>query len=181
MPVWNRAALLAAASFWAQQASAQSVSPPDPASLTVPDMTPTRDAGVIADGWRHFYFHKPGVSYEEAYRDFSDCYRFLPVPGASGEIPGFIPWRERPGTVSVQRVNNYGLVGAIIGGLVAGPIDRRDRQIRMRRCLEPRGYVRYPLSEEVWRQLTDDYSPRSIAVQALVASRPAPNLPQVTR
>lgn len=37
--------------------------PPDPATLQLPDMTPTRDRGVIADGWRHFYFHKAGVSY----------------------------------------------------------------------------------------------------------------------
>jgi len=174
MPVL--AALLAATS-----AEAQDAPPPDPATVQLPDMTPTRDPRVISDGWRHFYFHKPGVTYEEAYRDFSDCYRFLPVPGTSGEFPGFIPWRERPGMVSVQRVNAYGLIGLAIGSLVAGPIDRRDRQMRMRRCLEPRGYVRYPIADEVWRRLVDDYSPRSIALQALAASGPAPDLPQVTR
>jgi hypothetical protein len=176
-----RSALLAALLFAAAGAAAQDVAPPDPSTLQLPDMTPTRDPHVIADGWRHFYFHKQGVSYEEAYRDFSDCYRFLPVRGTSGEFPGFIPWRERAGTVFVQHPNNYGLVGAVIGGLIAGPIERRGRQIRMRRCLEPRGYVRYPVTEDVWRALVDDYSPRSIALQALAASRPAPDLPPVTR
>ncbi|MEA3045028.1 MAG: hypothetical protein QOH47_2866 [Sphingomonadales bacterium] len=157
-------------------------SPPDPASLTLPDMTPIRDAGIIRDGWRHFYFHKAGVSYAEAYEDFRDCYRFLPVPGANGLLPMFVPWTERPGAGhDPTRVNNYGLVGSIIGGLVQGTIDRRDRQSRMRRCMEPKGYVRYPLAEEPWRQLIDSYSSRSIALQALVASRPAPDLPQVTR
>jgi hypothetical protein len=165
----------------ATTAAAQDTDPPDPSTIQLPDMTPTRDPRVIADGWRHFYFHKAGVAYEEAYRDFRDCYRFLPVPGTSGEFPGFIPWRERPGMVSVQRFNNAGLVGLVIGSLVAGPIERRDRQMRMRRCLEPRGYVRYPLAEEAWRRLIDDYSPRSISLQAMAASGPAPDRAPVTR
>jgi hypothetical protein len=156
-------------------------SPPDPASLTLPDMTPTRDPEVIRDGWRHFYFHKAGVSYAEAYEDFRDCYRFLPVAGVDWRLPMFVPWSERPGTRQRQATGYGGVIGGVIGGLVMGTIDRRDRQSRMRRCLEPRGYVRYPLEESVWLQLIDHYSVRSIALQALAASSPAPDLPQVTR
>jgi len=155
--------------------------PPDPSTLQVPDMTPARDRGVIADGWKHFYFHKAGVTYEEAYRDFSDCYRFLPTPGANLALPMFVPWSERAGSEQSPPSNYGGLVGGVILGIVSGPLNRRDRQSRMRRCLEPRGYVRYPLARAPWQQLIDDYSPRSIAVQALVASGPAPDLPQVTR
>jgi hypothetical protein len=47
--------------------------------------------------------------------------------------------------------------------------------------MEPRGYLRYPLREEVWRQLIDNYSARSIALQAKAASGPAPGLAPVTR
>jgi len=129
------------------------------------------------------YFHRAGVSYAEAYADFRDCYRFLPVRDALyGYVPGFRLWTRRNAVGPYQPPpNNYGLVGGVILAMIAGPLDRRDRQSRMRRCMEPRGYVRYPLREEIWRQLIDNYSPRSIAMQALAASGPAPDLPPVTR
>jgi hypothetical protein len=167
----------------ATAAPAQIDAPPDPTTISLPDMTPTRDRGVIADGWKHFYFHRAGVSYAEAYADFRDCYRFLPVRDALyGYVPGFRLWTRRNAVGPYQPPpNNYGLVGGVILAMIAGPLDRRDRQSRMRRCMEPRGYVRYPLREEIWRQLIDNYSPRSIAMQALAASGPAPDLPPVTR
>jgi hypothetical protein len=174
------AALLGAASA----ASAQADGPPDPATVTLPDMTPTRDPAVIADGWRHFYFHKTGVSYERAYADFSDCYRFLASPGVvGGGFPSQRPWSEpiAPAARRPPPPNNMGLVGGIIVGLVTKTLDRRDRQSRMRRCMEPRGYVRYALKEDSWKKLIDDYSPESIAMQAKAAAGPSPNLPEVTR
>jgi hypothetical protein len=176
-----RAAAVLAALAGTSAASAQAGTPPDPATVTLPDMTPTRDPGVIADGWKHFYFHKAGISYAEAYADIADCYRFLPVRGAIGALPMFAPWSERPGVRIFQPTNNYGVVGAVIGGLVQGPLDRRERQSRLRRCMEPRGYVRYPIPQATWEQLTDNYSARSIALQARAASGPTPDLAPVTR
>jgi hypothetical protein len=167
----------AASPLWAQAGA-----PPDPATIALPDMTPTRDPGVIRDGWKHFYFHKAGVGYAEAYADFAECYRFLPVAGMSPALPAFSPWTEplvlRPIPPSTGQ---FGLVGVAIGAMVAGPLERRAHQARMRRCLEPRGYVRYPLREEVWAALIDDYSRQSIALQALAASGPAPGLEPVAR
>lgn len=166
---------------WASAASAQTVAPPDPATITLPDLTPSRDPQVVENGWKHFYFHKQSVSYEQAYADFADCYRFLLVPYVNARLPTFAPWPEKPGFTTVQPVNNYGLVGGIIGGMVVGPVIRRAMQARMRRCLEPRGYVRYPIPEEAWEQLTDKFSQGSIALQAKAASGPRPDLEPVTR
>jgi hypothetical protein len=167
----------------AAPAPAQDPTPPDPATLTLPDMTPTRDPDVISDGWRHFYFHRAGVTYAEAYADFRDCYRFLPTSSATfGLLPATRLWNRRmPGAPAPPPAYNYGVVGAIIGGMVMSTLHRRDMQSRMRRCMEPRGYVRYPLKEDVWERLIDNYSQVSIALQALAASGPAPNLPVVTR
>jgi hypothetical protein len=182
-PVWTGLALAAMLGA-ASAASSQAGAPPDPATITLPDMTPTRDPGVIADGWKHFYFHKAGVSYAEAYADFAECYRFLPGAGVAGApLPGFRPWRgPAPPTPNQVPGPQFGALGtAIILALVSGPLDRRALQSRMRRCMEPRGYVRYPLRAEIWRRLIDDYSTRSIAMQALAATGPAPDLPPVTR
>jgi hypothetical protein len=165
----------------AAPASAQTDAPPDPATIALPDMTPPRDPAVIKDGWKHFYFHKAGVSYAEAYADFSECYRYLPVAGANPNLPMFAPWRQTPGVQVIQPTYNYGLIGMGIAALVAGPIERKAYQSRLRRCLETRGYVRYPLSESVWKRLIDDYSERSIALQAKAATLPTPDSEPVTR
>lgn len=163
------------------QAGTQPV-PPDRATLQMPDMTPTRDRAVIENGWVHFYFHKEGVTYEQAYADFVDCYRFIPSSGMAAQAPTFVPWGNRPGTgPATQPASNYGLVGDVLLAIVSGPLERRRWQSRLRRCLEPRGYVRYPLAPEPWRQLIDNHSPRSLAMQALAASGPKPDLPVVTR
>src|SRR5689334_16641179 len=53
-----RWAIILATICAATSAGAQDVRPPDPSTLQLPDMSPTRDPHVIADGWRHFYFHK---------------------------------------------------------------------------------------------------------------------------
>ena len=175
------AAALAASLGGAGPASAQAPAPPDPATLTLPDLTPPTDPKVIEDGAKHYYFRKDGISYEEAYADFSECYRYLPVPGTVALLPMFAPWSESPGTVTIQPTNNYGLVGMAVAALFMGPIERKARQAPVRRCMETRGYVRYPLAENVWKKLIDDYSERSIALQAKAASLPAPASQPVTR
>lgn len=175
---------LAALAGGAAAAPAQVAAPPDPATVTLPDMTPTRDPGVIREGWKHFYFHRAGVSYAEAYADFAECYRFLPGPGIMGaSLPTNRPWVEPIAPPAERPVtpNNFGIAGAIALAIVSGPLERRDHQSRLRRCMEPRGYARYPLREEIWRQLIDDYSERSIALQAKAASGPAPDLEPLSR
>jgi hypothetical protein len=169
--------MLAAAPAFAQQEQAL----PDPAGVALPDLTAPTDAKVIKNGWKYFYFHKAGVSYGEAFADFADCYRHIRGLGGSNLLPLFAPWREVPGSAPVQSSNMYGLVGLGIGALVAGPIERRHYQARLRRCLEPRGYLRFPLPEKVWESLIDDYSDRSIAMQAKAASTPTPASQPVTK
>jgi hypothetical protein len=169
------AALMLAAAAAAPLAAS---TPPDPASIEVPAITEGRDPKVIEDGWKWFYFHRENTSYVEAYADFEDCYRFLPVPYASGvSFPGFAPWRARADGTKVKPppIGPYGIVGDIIGALVAGPIERRARQSRMRRCMEPRGYRRYPMSEDNWKRAVGHYSGLTLPVQAKLASGPIPD------
>ena len=162
-------------------ASAQAAPPPDPAGVTLPDLSPPSDSAAIEADPKYYYFRKAGVSYAEAYEDFSECYRYLPVAGALPTLPMFAPWRERPGVERIQPTYNYGLVGMGIAALFLGPIQRRARQAPVRRCLETRGYVRHPLTEKIWKELIDGYSERSIAMQAKAASMPAPDAAPVTR
>lgn len=150
---------------------------PDPNTITVPEITGGRDDRVVRNGWKFFYFWRENTTYEQAYADFSDCYRFLPVPNIMPGTPAFVAWRRPDGAAIREPVYNpqYGIVGAIIGSMVAGPLERRASQSRMRRCMEPRGYQRFPATEEVWEQIIDSYSANSIAVKAKIASGPRPD------
>jgi hypothetical protein len=163
----------------ASAASAQTSTRPDPATLSLPSLETEGDREVLKNGWKHFFFHKAGVSYEEAYADFADCYRFLPA-GVYSTLPMFAPWTESMDGRPVELVP--GTLGAqLILSLLTDAIERRAAQSRMRRCMEPRGYLRYAIPEFSWEQLIDHYSERSIALQAKAASGPKPNREPVTR
>lgn len=163
----------------AAQESPTDPSLPDPARLTLPNLDGS-DPSVARDGWKYFFFHKAGVTYRQAFADFAECYRFRPtVATTSGKLPMFVPWVDRQGERVVE--TNYAPsifnnpVGSLIGMMIEGPLLRRANQSRMRRCLEPRGYVRYPLPKASWEALTDGYSQTSIAMQAKAAAGPNPN------
>jgi hypothetical protein len=157
-------------------AASQTITPPDPATVELPDLT-SRDPGVSGNGWKYFYFHKQSVSYEQAYADFADCYRFLAGLEPYVRLPLFAPWKEPSAAAAgaERPPQNGGLAGALILSVVTGTLDRRARQSTLRRCMEPRGYVRYAIPENAWEQLVDRYSQRSIALQAKAASGPKPN------
>jgi hypothetical protein len=148
---------------------------PDPVAINVPDLSSARDAKTVKNGWKYFVFHKAGVSYEEAYADFAECYAFLPTFAGGGELPLFIPWgqSETPDTEELKNNGgNFGLVGMAIGALIDGPLRRRAYQSRMRRCMEPRGYDRYGIDKDVWQEISGNYSAESVAVKAKIASGP---------
>lgn len=133
---------------------------------------PPADSGSA--GWKYFFLHKPGVSFEQALGDLHDCYPQI-VVGASIVTPAFVPWRRT--AVARPQVNtggSYGLVGMAIGAMIAGPLARSYRQMRLGRCMLPRGYGRYPMSKEAWNQLNNGDEEKSISAQARLASGPTP-------
>lgn len=187
---WRHAmawAALPAALFSARPAAAQAspASPaatqslPDPATITLPDVTPSTDEKVRKDGARYFYFHKAGVSFAEAYADIAGCYRYL-FAGEVMRVPGFAPWVEPGPRRTIARTPQYGFVGAIIGGMIAGPLLRSDRNSKLRRCLDPRGYQRFAIPKEIWKAVMDGDLRDSILRQAKLASGPTPHDTPVT-
>ncbi len=171
----RRSCYLALAALMAFPAYAQDA-PPDPATIMVPDMSGGRDPDVVRNGWKYFYFWRADTTYEQAFADFADCYRFLPVAGGDALLPMFIAWQgEEALNEKPAGGNQYGIVGAALGALVAGPIARRASQSRMRRCMEPRGYQRFPATKESWEAIIDGYSQESVSVSAVLASGPRPD------
>ncbi|MFS2109106.1 hypothetical protein ACCC88_05430 [Sphingomonas sp. Sphisp140] len=166
-------AAMAAASLWHGAAMAQTAPTlPDPATITVPDLSHSGDPEVVANGWKYFFFQREGVSFAEAHADLSDCYRFLQSNGwESVQLNRFVPWSGKTGRKHVYS-NDYGLTGVLIMSLIEGTLARRQRQARMLRCMGTRGYVRYSVPEEIWENVIALPPAESIAVQAKIASGP---------
>lgn len=166
-------AAVAATSLWCGGAMAQAAPAlPDPATVSVPDLSRSGDPEVVANGWKYFFFQREGVSFEEAHADLTDCFRFLQPNGwESVRLNRFVPWTSKTGRKDVYS-NSYGLTGALILAMVEGTLVRRDYQAKMRRCMETRGYTRYGVAEEIWENVTKLPPEQSVAVQAKIASSP---------
>lgn len=178
-----RSLLLPALILVATQANAQEVAPalPDPATVEVPDVTPSADPKVREDGYKFYYFHSPDVSFAEAYQDLKECRAYLPMAGPA-RVPGFIPWDETHRRKSFDSPGMFGLVGYAIGAIIAPKMERGVRSNKMRRCMGTRGYVRYAIPEATWNKLNEGKDEGAmILMQAKLASGPAPKDEVVTK
>jgi hypothetical protein len=146
----------------------------DPATIAVPDISMPSDksaAGdLIANGWKYSFFHKPGVSFDAAMRDVGFCYRFFRIENFI-VLGSFAAWGER------QKSPDRMTAGGIIGGAVEDMTARDILRSRWRRCMETRGYARYPMAQKIWEALLKDDPARSVPVFAKLASGPTPDLP----
>jgi len=151
---------------------------PDPDHIAIPEITGGRDAKIVRNGEKYFYFWRAATTYEEAYADLADCYRFVPIAeGNAALLPMFIAWRGTPEDrdATAPAVNNYGLTGLLIGALLGGSGLERAKQLRLQKCLGPRGYQRFPMPKATWKIMNDGFSLESIAVRAKIASGPRPD------
>ncbi|WP_439534429.1 hypothetical protein [Polymorphobacter sp.] len=167
----HRSAILAALLFSTPSRSQPAL--PDPAGIAVPDLSGSAAPDVVANGWKYFVFRKAGISFAKAHDDMTDCARHLrPAIWANVMLPRFVPWQRSTATRTITIVNPYGLVGDLMLGAIEGTLIRRDRQSKMRRCLEPRGYIRYGIAEEIWENITALPADQSVAVMAKIAAGP---------
>lgn len=158
---------------------ASAVAQAAPADGALPDLAVS--AKDLGDERKYFVLHRPGVSVARAEADLTFCWRFL-ARGAQRTAPDFVAWRSGDAARKGIVANGpYGLVGDMIGAIVAGPIERSLRQSRIFRCMVPRGYARYRTSETVWKQLNEGDAAQAIRLQARIAAGAVPPTPRVIR
>lgn len=150
------------------------VSLPDPATIEVPDVSPSSDPRVEKQGHKFFYFNNPDATFQQAYSDLAECRQHLPS-GAVLTTPRFIPWIEPLNRPAVRGFNpEYGLVGAVIGPILLNHLERGYRANKMRICMKPRGYKRYAIPELAWQKLNEADETQILFMQAKIASAPKP-------
>jgi hypothetical protein len=168
------------ASLWPNVAAADGATLlPDPASITAPDIG-TNDPNVLAKGYKFFVFYNSAVDFATAYADISQCRSFLPA-GLGRALPGFIPWvAAQPPATPTYTPSRLGLIGDLMVTAIEPKVDRGRNNTILHRCMETRGYVRYPVSEAVWNALNDPKNAQLVAMQAKIAAGAKPPQPEVT-
>ena len=163
---------------WAIPALAQEPPPPPPPiSIPVPDLA--AEVRPLGDERTFFIFHRAATSFDEAHRDLAFCFRYAQTgPGIT--FPYFYGWQgTAPGKPASYDVGQFGLVGSLIGAMIAGGLERSKRQMNMMHCMIPRGYSRYRVSEGLWKELNGKDMAASIEVQSRLASGPTPSTPAI--
>ena len=154
-----------------------SLSPPDPTSVQLPDLSST-DPEVIDNGGKFFAFVNPSLTYAQAYVDIAECRSFLPT-GVFRQLPSFVPWEEpsvRPPVV----YQPVGLAAGILVSIIMPKMERGQRNNKLRRCMGPRGYQRVAIPEAAWQMLNEGDELQLIAKQAKLATTPDLRLHEVT-
>jgi hypothetical protein len=170
----------------AQEQAAPQVVPyelPDPATLTMPKLDFTPTPADEADFDKYFYFHREGTGFAEAYTDIRECDAL-----ASGSSIYLGVDDAQMNAAMSQYGALAGGVGSVLGSLLADAIfgsaaRREQRRVNLRNCMGFKGYQRYGLSGDLWKDFNfeeghgrkkEGERDDALELQALVASGPKP-------
>ena len=134
---------------------------------------------------KYFYFHKAGLSHQQALTEIGECHVYQDGPvGSEGEVVNIVPR-----FVSLSESQSYkpyvyndqggGVVGAVIGSMIAGPILQKNRAQRYRKCMEYKGYDRYGISKDLWKTFNTGIAGDDLKMQASIASGPKPKTEKI--
>jgi hypothetical protein len=160
---------------------------PDPATLAMPKLDFTPTPADEADFDKYFYFHRDDTGFAEAYTDIRECDAL--ASGSSIYLDG--------SAAMAGAMANYGVlaagIGSAVGGLIADAIfgsaaRRQQRRINLRNCMGFKGYQRYGLTGELWKDFNfeeghgrkkEGERDDALEIQALVASGPKPKIKEL--
>jgi len=147
---------------------------PSAASIIVPDMgsfKPTpRDARNFDD---YFYFHKDGVSYEDAFADLEQCRINAAMAQLIPDVPDVIPVGDAATNNTRLSDRTFPFFGMVGGFLIAGA-EEDNAILTNRKCMAYKGYRRYGTSRALFKQIDSGSDAEKQARKALIASGAVP-------
>lgn len=155
---------------------------PDPATLKRPALEFKPTPEIEADFDKYFYFHREGTTFPEAFDDVRECDAL--ASGANIYMGGDSAMMSS----AVAQYGMAGAVGGVIGSAIADAIfgsaaRRQQRRTNLRNCMGFKGYQRYGLSGDLWKEFNfeeghgrkkEGERNEALELQALVASGPKP-------
>lgn len=149
-------------------------------NLTAADLIFEADEKHTKEFHKYFFFHKQGVSFDQALNDFGECNVYQDGPAGSEDMiinimPRFVSLSEKESYKPyVYNQNDGGVVGAIIGDIVGAPILQKNRAQRLRKCMEYKSYDRYGISKDKWKLIHKSATNNYVEISASIASGPSP-------
>jgi hypothetical protein len=151
---------------------------PDPATITLPDMTSPPTARDARNYDSYFYFYKAGVSYEAAFADLDQCRGYSLSARLVSAPPRFVPL---DGTVVSRRIEpsasfaaQYGVIGVLIAGVIVASAEEDAAIATNRRCMFYKGYRRYGTTRDIAHRIADGTDAEKAARLARLASGAPP-------
>ncbi len=147
----------------------------------MPKLAFTETPEIANDYDKYFYFHRANTTFADAYADIRECDAL-----ASGSSI------YRGSTLTPAETAQYGVLAGAIGSAIGsamvdaifGSAARREqRRLNLRNCMHFKDYKRYGLARDLWTEFNfeegmgrkkEDRRNDALALQALVASGPAP-------
>ncbi len=155
---------------------------PDPATLKMPALAFTETPEIVADFNKYFYFHREGTSYTEAYADVRECDAL--ASGSSIYANNASAMAAATAQYGVLAAGVGSAIGSAVADAIFGSAARREqRRVSVRNCMAFKGYARYGLSGDLWKEFNfeegngrkkEAVRNADLALQALVASGPKP-------
>lgn len=158
---------------------------PDPAAVPYPELAFEPTEKIIGTYDKYFYFHKDGVSFEDALFDIRDCDSLARgLNSGMGYQDVYSPYGGLAGAAG-------GVIGNAIAAAIFGSAEkRRIRRVNLRRCMNFKGYDRYGLEKDLWQKFNfeegfsgeaEHIRQGAIIQQAKVASGPKPTTEELGR
>jgi hypothetical protein len=168
---------------------AKAFTPAEVEAVPMPALAFTVTPQIAGDFDKYYYFHREGVSFDEAFADISECDRLsnglAAYTGASEPYPGYYASQYGVGGVI------GGVLGEMFADMIHGSAARRAmRRVNMRNCMGYKGYHRYGLAKDLWEVFNfeegngrkdEDIRTAKLMQQAKVASGPKPQTEVLAR
>ncbi len=181
---WARCAtltcfVLASVSAAAEAQGVTVLQPPDPATVSVPDLSIAPKSQDDRSYDVYFYFYRANTTYGEAFADLDVCRIYSLSARLVLLPPKFVPLGVGiAGLDSNIRTPNlylqYGLIGSLIGGII---IENAQDDLVLatdRRCMAYKGYRRFGTSRAIWKLIDSGTDTDRLARLARLASGPQP-------
>lgn len=180
---------------------AQSLAQPGPirhfsdaeiAAVAMPALAFEETPEAASDYDKFFYFHRADTSFDEAYSDVIECDAVSSGSRFYAGVAANDPVVQSQINNAMMQYGAAGAVGGALGGVIGSVIAdaiwgaaerRRQRRVNVRNCMHFKGYSRYPLTEDLWREFNfaegngraeEEFRAQALMMQARVASGPKP-------
>lgn len=144
---------------------------PDPASLTVPDVTFTPTKSDLRRFDEYYYFNKPGIDYARAFADLDQCRGYA----QAAKFVSFTPMMVPLGADAIRTPEfKPGMQPGLLVAFLIADAESDYGRVMARRCMHFKGYARYGLTRALSKQMDQGSDAEKLGRQALLASGPQP-------